>query len=299
MRYMSVASGIESASAAWHMLGWQPAVFSEIDDFARSVLTFHYPRVPLHGDFTTIQTEEYGKISLLVGGTPCQDFSVAGLRAGALGARGNLTFQFLRLASREKPDWIVWENVPGVLSIDEGRTFGAFLGGLAQLGYGFAYRILDAQYFKLAQQRRRVFVIGYLGDWRRAAAVLFESESLRWSSPPRRETKKKTTSSTILCAERRSGENMIAKCITTNEARFDGETSTLIPIESNLENYCVRRLTPKECERLQGFPDDYTNIPWRGKTTAPDARRYKALGNSMAVPVMKWIGQRINLIENM
>ena len=187
MRYLSVCSGIEAATVAWHPLGWTPAAFSEIDPFPRAVLAHHYPDVPLHGDFTTIGADDYGSIDILVGGTPCQDFSVAGLRAGIAGDRGNLTLEFLRLAARTKPRWIVWENVPGVLSSDEGRALGAFLGGLAELGYGFAHRVLDAQYFNLAQRRARVFVVGYLGDWRRAAAVLFERKSLLGHPAPRRE----------------------------------------------------------------------------------------------------------------
>src|SRR5690348_4762644 len=111
MRYLSVCSGIEAATVAWHPLGWQPAAFSEIDAFPRAVLRHHYPGVPLHGDFTTIKGDEYGPVDLLVGGTPCQDFSIAGLRAGVAGERGNLTLEFLRLAARAKPRWIVWENV--------------------------------------------------------------------------------------------------------------------------------------------------------------------------------------------
>ena len=187
MKYGSICSGIEAATVAWHGLGWEPAFFSEIDNFPRAVLQHHYPNVPLHGDFTTINGDEYGHVDLLVGGTPCQDFSVAGLRAGFAGERGNLTLEFARLVDRMRPQWVVWENVPGVLSIDGGRAFGAFLGALAEIGYGFAYRILDAQYFGVAQRRRRVFVVGYLGDWRRAAAVLFERESLLGNPPPRRE----------------------------------------------------------------------------------------------------------------
>jgi DNA (cytosine-5)-methyltransferase 1 len=189
MRYGSVCSGIEAATVAWEPLGWEPAFFSEIERFPRAVLKHHYPHVPLHGDFTTIRAGEYGAVDLLVGGTPCQDFSIAGLRAGMDGERGNLALEFLRLAGRLHPRWILWENVPGILSSNGGRDFGSFLGGLGELGYGFAYRCLDAQYFGLAQRRLRVFVVGYFGDWRRAAAVLFEPESLRWNSPPRRQSR--------------------------------------------------------------------------------------------------------------
>jgi len=187
MRYGSVCSGIEAATAAWHPLGWEPAFFSEIEPFPRAVLAHHYPDVPLHGDFTTIQGDEYGAIDLLVGGTPCQSFSIAGLRGGLDDDRGNLALEFLRLAQRTRPRWLVWENVPGVLSSNGGRDFGSILGGMVELGYGFAYRVLDAQYFGVAQRRRRVFVVGYLGDTASAAAVLFERHSLQGHPAPRRE----------------------------------------------------------------------------------------------------------------
>ena len=189
MIYGSVCSGIEAATVAWHPLGWKPAFFSEIEPFPRAVLAHHYPQVRLHGDFTTIGADEYGAIDLLVGGTPCQSFSIAGLRGGLDDDRGNLALEFLRLADRKRPRWLVWENVPGVLSSNGGRDFGSILGGMGELGYGTAYRILDAQHFGVPQRRRRVFVVGYLGDWRRAAAVLFERHSLSGHPAPRRETR--------------------------------------------------------------------------------------------------------------
>ena len=198
MRYGSVCSGIEAATAAWHHLGWEAAFFSEIEAFPSAVLTHHYPTVPLHGDFTTIEKNQYGKIDLLVGGTPCQSFSVAGLRGGLDDERGNLALEFCRLAQREQPRWIVWENVPGVLSSNGGRDFGSILGALEDLGYGLAYRVLDAQYFGVAQRRRRVFVVGYLGDWRRAAAVLFERNSMCGHPAPSREARKEATRNVAL-----------------------------------------------------------------------------------------------------
>src|SRR5687767_334101 len=190
MRYLSVCSGIEAATVAWHPLGWTPAAFSEIEPFPRSVLAHHYPETPLHGDFTTIGADDYGPIDLLVGGTPCQSFSIAGLRGGLADDRGNLALEFLRLADRTRPRWLVWENVPGVLSSGDGRDFGSILGGLVELGYGFAYRVLDAQYFGVPQRRRRVFVVGHLGSWQRAAAVLLERHGLQGHPPPRRQTRK-------------------------------------------------------------------------------------------------------------
>ncbi len=189
MIYGSVCSGIEAASVAWHPLGWEAAFVSEIDNFPRAVLAHHYPEVPLHGDFTTIQDGDYRPIDLLVGGTPCQSFSIAGLRGGLDDDRGNLALEFLKLAQRLRPRWVVWENVPGVLSSNGGRDFGSILAGLGEVGYGFAHRVLDAQYFGLAQRRKRVFVVGYIGDWRRASAVLFEREGLSGNPAPRRETR--------------------------------------------------------------------------------------------------------------
>ena len=202
MIYGSVCSGIEAATQAWHPLGWKPAFFSEIEKFPSAVLAHHYPTVPNHGDMTKFKDWPDHAIDLLVGGTPCQSFSVAGLRKGLADPRGNLMLTFGAVARRYRPNWIVWENVPGVLSSDGGRDFGTFLGMLAELGYGFAYRVLDAQYVRtcrhawaVPQRRRRVFVVGYLGDWRRAAAVLFDGESLSGNPPPRRETGKGTAPS--------------------------------------------------------------------------------------------------------
>jgi DNA (cytosine-5)-methyltransferase 1 len=326
MIYGSVCSGIEAATVAWGDMGWQPAWFAEIDPFCSSLLKCRYPNVKNYGDFTEIG-DDAGSIDLLCGGTPCQDFSVAGLRAGLDGARGNLTLEFVKLAGRLRPRWLVWENVPGVLSIDGGRAFGAFLGGLAELGYGFAYRILNAQHFGVPQRRRRVFVVGYLGDWRPAAAVLFESHCLSGYPPPHREAGQATaptlgagpvSGGRTYGTDADSADSLIpatALCLNAKGGggRIDGESETFVvaPLTSNpydaspdgtgrggigvgacLTANAVRRLTPRECERLQGFPDDYTLIPYRGKSAA-DGPRYKALGNSWAVPVPRWIGQRI------
>ena len=345
MRYGSVCSGIEACTMGWHHLKWEPAFFSEIDDFPRAVLQYHYPQVPLHGDFTTVGADDYGSIDLLVGGTPCQSFSVAGLRGGMADERGNLALEYLKLAQRKRPRWLVWENVPGVLSSNGGRDFGAFLGGLVECGYGFAYRVLDAQYFGVAQRRRRVFVVGYLGDWRRAAAVLFERESLSGHPAPSRETGERIAPAVTTGPpfSRTGNERVECEAIVPVTARMRGfgdaaaagenVSSTLrsadpmavafaqnardevreMPYSGALsanpgmkqtsyvrEGLSVRRLTPTECERLQGFPDGFTQIPYRNKPAekCPDGPRYKALGNSMAVPVMRWIGEKILQVDN-
>lgn len=392
MKYLSVCSGIEAATVAWHPLGWEPVGFSEIEPFPCAVLRHHYPDVPNLGDMTRCDEWEIENgVDVLVGGTPCQSFSLAGNRAGMDDSRGRLAIKFFGIVRKCRLTWIVWENVPGVLSSNKGRDFGLFLSEMGKCGYGFAYRVLDAQYFGVAQRRRRVFVIGYLGDWRPSAAVLFERQSLRWN----------------LAKSGKTRED-IAKCLIRGASqRFDAETKTMIPervgaldtecglqkitnqsinsghvlpiffessrrdgvriydhkTSNTLQAYCgtgggngpmvaqtkkddaepcvvtcesvgdrvaptltasndpsrspqssevtqqvaavhkainaVRRLTPRECERLQGFPDDHTAIPWRGKSSqnCPDGPRYKALGNSMAVPVMRWIGERIEAVE--
>jgi len=186
MKYGSICSGIEAATVAWESLGWQCQFVSEIEPFPCALLKEKYPNVPNYGDMTKHENWPKHKLDVLVGGTPCQSFSVAGLREGLTDPRGNLTLVFLSIVKQYQPRWVVWENVPGVLSDGTG-AFGSFLGGLANIGYGFAYRVLDAQYFGLAQRRKRVFVVGHIGGlWQRAAAVLFERESLRWDSAPSR-----------------------------------------------------------------------------------------------------------------
>jgi len=384
MNYLSVCSGIEAATVAWHPLGWNPVGFSEIESFPSQVLKHHYPEVTNYGDMTKFKEWQIeSNVDVFVGGTPCQSFSVAGLRKGLDDPRGNLMLTYLAIAKQYRPRWLVWENVPGVLSSADGRDFGSFLGGLAVCGYGFAYRVLDAQYFGVAQRRKRVFVVGYLGNWRPAAAVLFERESLSGNPPPRRE-KGQEVAATIAarfgisrnnheeCVTHRVYENhpadsrvkeledvcstvtsrwgtgggnapMVSQpiqetvgalCADSHPGAYSGQdayTGRLIPqpiafqLSGDRDNpsistsdetaFClpanpmsdrgqavatkmsVRRLTVTECERLQGFPDHYTDIKPKGRAT-PDGPRYKALGNSMAVPVMHWIGQKIQKVED-
>ena len=374
MKYLSVCSGVEAATVAWHSLGWEAVAFSEIEKFPSKVLAHHYPHVPNLGDMTKFEEWNIESIDLLVGGTPCQSFSVAGLRKGLSDPRGNLMLTFGAIANRFRPRWLVWENVPGVLSSNGGRDFGTFLGMLVELGYGWSYRVLDAQYFGVAQRRRRVFVVGYLGDFKRAAAVLFERHSLSGNPPPSRK-KGEEVAGTIAARfgiSRNNYEELVppqylgnaeggAKDIPfltchnaggtagiSNQTPLIGVQPSYSMITANtgsnglgvskeialtldrsgpaaiaqpkvvhgtqdpcisdvafaqgtnsgqenvvVNNMSIRRLMPVECERLQGFPDNYTNIP-----NAADGPRYKALGNSMAVPVMHWIGKRIQQVED-
>jgi len=513
MRYASVCDGIGAVHVAWQPLGWECAWTSEIEPFPAAVVDHHWG-VRNVGDMTEITEEllnECGPVSLLVGGTPCQSFSVAGLRRGLDDPRGNLALRFVQLVGVMRPTWVVWENVPGVLSSAGGRDFGTFLGALAKLGYGFAYRILDAQWFGVAQRRRRVFVVAHARDWRRAAAVLFERESLRGDPPTRGASRKDVAGALVARAARNGGaanaavdagqlifggnntagpidvepavlahgspngrqdfaseafvvsddpahaicaneqktytnegsvfqlrnvvghpvayglrndagrsgeaktpspdakgrvrlrdagfnvledvaptldatqphsvfaesmpvafsatdsggdaatditptvramghngsranvvghpqpfvkakraqsatddESWVAGSVAPTKNTFDqGDTrsttvvvahgDTVGTLRGNYRNnsdpiteaamhvmhgIAVRRLTPLECERLQGFPDGYTDVKYRGRQ-ASDGPRYKSIGNSMAVPVMAWIGKRIAAVEAM
>ena len=376
MNYLSVCSGIEAATCAWHNLGWKPVGFSEIEPFPSAVLKHHYPDVPNFGDMTKYKEWNINEpIELLVGGTPCQSFSVAGLRKGLDDPRGNLALTYVGILDKFKPKWCVWENVPGVLSSNGGRDFGSFLGALAELGYGFAYRVLDAQNFGVPQRRRRVFVVGCLGDWESAAKVLFEPDCLSGDNQKSRAKRQATTTYSERGVAYGGSDGECADTVTSKWAKGSGEPSgnecglfvahkvyETHPADSRVKemgevcqtvtsrwgtgggnvplvqaysiredakannfsatplevtpalqamqpsvqshhaqtfiagNMAVRRLTPRECERLQGFKDDYTIIPWK-KGESPDGHRYKALGNSMAVPVMAWIGKRIGEIN--
>lgn len=487
MKYGSVCSGIEAATVAWEPLGWKAQWFSEIEAFPNKVLADHYPAVPNLGDMTKMmERKEFHErpIDLLVGGTPCQSFSLAGLRKGMDDPRGNLALHFLKLVDTARPKWVVWENVPGVLSswtagkdgrhLIETSDFDTFTAGLAELGYGVAGRILDAQYFGIPQRRRRVFVVGYLGDWRPAAAVLFEPESLSGNSPPSRKKRegiaggfetgphaggytdvaptldvkakdgpirnqigvgviapeispamksrdykgvssngygdglplitgaltnaggKSAGSATnqdveagmvivdaisfkaavgrtgsgqpdgdvvaSLMSQHKSGDQTPLVAIRTANTGANGHgisedvAHTIdqaqgqavmyenhpsdsrikeVEVAPNLNSRAgtggnnlplikevaptlrampgqgpgrmaddagamgmVRRLTPRECERLQGFPDDYTLLMDKKGKACADGPRYKALGNSMAVPVMAWLGKRIQMVED-
>lgn len=437
MRYVSVFSGVEAATLAFEPLGWEPVCFCEVDEFPSQVLRKRFPRVPNLGDIRDVKwkdvVREWGPVDLVVGGSPCQSFSVAGNRTGLDGESG-LMWEYVRSVREIMPRWLLWENVPGALSSSNGEDFRCLLRSLDELGYGLAWRVLDAQFFGVAQRRRRVFVVGSLGS-RRSCEVLFEPDSLRWDPPTSREKRAELArgagirakaagfkfsagssagstgygeelSPTLIAdyhnaavfglagnIENRKPENggngagwcdpdengmytltatdRHAVCMTDTQsgasvseetsgaltchsgkdapvvafAIMDDETSKVSDDvrhtlrvggdggshdvvafaqntrdEVRLQNgdgsiagalsanpgmkqttyiadgYVLRRLTPLECERLQGFPDGWTDVEYRGKP-APDTLRYKAIGNSMAVSVMKWIGERIERFD--
>lgn len=187
MRYVSIFSGVEAATLAWEPLGWEPIAFCEIDDFPSAVLAEHWPNVPNLGDITKVdwKKEIHGAVDLVVGGSPCQSFSIAGKREGLKGASG-LMFEYIRCVQELMPRWFLWENVKGALSCEGGAAFGQLLREMDALGYGLAWRVLDAQFFGVAQRRERLFLVGHLGD-ARACEVLFEPESMCWDTPSSRE----------------------------------------------------------------------------------------------------------------
>lgn len=178
MKYVSIFSGIEAATVAWHPLGWEPLAFSEIDPFPSTVLQHHYPDIPNLGDITKIDWSPYvGAADIVVGGSPCQSFSVAGKREGLAGASG-LMFEYIRAVRELRPRWFVWENVPGAFTSERGEAYRQLLSEMDALGYGLAWRVLDAQFFGVAQRRERVFLVGSLGTMR-CAEVLFERKACR------------------------------------------------------------------------------------------------------------------------
>lgn len=277
MRYLSVCSGIEAASVAWAPLGWEPVAFSEIEAFPCSVLIQRWPGVPNIGDITKIDGRLYrGAVDIVVGGTPCQGFSVAGKRGGLSDARSGLALHFVRLVEEIKPQWVIWENVPGAFSTNGGRDFGAFVRAMDERGYHIAWRVLDAQFFGVPQRRRRVYLVGHFGDWRRSAAVLFEREGVRRHTPQGGQKRPDIAGSLTVSSGINGADDNAA------------QAGHLVATKDNR----VRRMTPVEWERLQGFPDGYTAVTYRGKPAA-DAPRYRAIGNSMCVPVMRWLGERI------
>ena len=455
MRWASCFSGIGAPELAWADLWGPPAWVAETDRFCCAVLAHHWPDAPNLGDVAAADFAEkarrHGPVELLIAGTPCQSFSVAGKRLGLDDPRGNLALVYLRVARELRSRWLVFENVPGLLSNWSGATadeiqpgqsgefiensdFAAFLGTLRDSGYLGCWRVLDAQHFGVPQRRRRVFVVGYLGDWRPSAAVLFESESLSGHPAPRRKAgegvadpitaslgkhggasagkdgrmrnavlayggnrtrgpidvatavnshggphgRQDFESETFMvvpaltgsgggvsrAGESRGQDPVVVHALTAEGADASedgtGRGPPLVPVQCDGGNVgthlpslrrgdggltsgvpavafsskdagldagevaptlramphddsranaggqmaiagpmTVRRLTPRECERLQGLPDDHTRIPWRGRPAedCPDGPRYRVIGNSMARPVMVWIGRRIDDFE--
>ena len=316
MIFGSLFAGIGGLDLGLERAGMRCAWQVEIDPFCRKVLEKPWPDVARYGDVRNCGRHNLKPVDLICGGFPCQDVSIAGRREGLAGERSGLWFEFYRVLKELKPRWVVIENVPGLLSSNGGRDFATILRGLAQLRYGVCWRILDAQYFGVAQRRRRVFVVGHFGDGR-AAKVLFESASGAWDSPPGRQAQAPvaalTKSGVGTCGaddNQAQAGHLIATARMTAFGEYvdDGTASTLKKRDckdatdliafdwqsggdmgtggNQVPLVGVRRLTPTECERLQGFPDGWT----AGQS---DSARYRQLGNAVAVPVAEWIGRQI------
>lgn len=288
MRFGSVCSGIEAASVALSPLGWTAEFFAEINPFCCALLKHHYPETVNYGDITTITRTT--AIDVLIGGTPCQSFSVTGLRKGLDSPNGQLAIAYCKLAAASRARWIVWENVPGVLQSNRGRDFGSFVGALVEFGYGVAWRVLDSSGFGVPQRRRRLFVVGHLRNQLRSAAVLFDSPARRTDAREvdqvRQERQRVRGASGCYGWTGDETPKHKFECLPTLRACQGGEGVGV------LSDAMFRKLTLTEWERAQGFPDGYTNIP--GSTPA---QRRKAIGNSFCVPVIRWIGQRITEVE--
>lgn len=312
-------SGIGGFDLAFERAGGRVVHQCELDDRCADLLTKRFPNVELARDI-----REVGRVSadIVVGGFPCQDLSVAGRRAGLAGERSGLFHDFARVIEGSNPRWVVIENVAGLLSSNGGADFGTVLGSLVDIGFGVAWRVLDAQFFGVPQRRRRVFIVGHRGNVERARSVLFEREGSGGHPAPRRDAQ------AVVAALTRSGlggggpdDNLAqaghliaAQCHGTNVGvtggvPFIGFHVTQDPITSSQrwptlstgnragcatlgvsDELGVRKLMPIECERLQGFPDGWTE-------GYADTTRYRMLGNAVAVPVVEWIARRLLAVD--
>ena len=315
LKFGTLFSGIGGFDLGFERAGLECAWQVEINKSCLSVLAKRWPDVLKHEDVRTFNVEE--PVDLICGGFPCQDLSVAGHRAGLAGERSGLWHEFHRIVASARPRWVVVENVPGLLSSNAGRDFAVILRGLVECGYGVCWRILDAQYFGVAQRRRRVFIVGSLGDGR-AATVLFESEGGTGDTPPRREVGARVAEDVAVGINGsglrgRQPGSAATYAYTIQEADYAvfawqqgaTENDRSYPVrkgqyagalsETRVDAVSgpmgVRRLTPTECERLQGFPDGWTDLP------QSDSVRYRQLGNAVCVPVAEWIGKQ--LLEQM
>lgn len=285
----TLCSGIEGAAVAAEPLDWRHAYCAEVDPFCCKLLQTHYPEVPNLGD---ILRSDCPPVDVIIAGTPCQSFSVntAG-RGGLADPRGQLALRFVEILRESCPRWFVWENVPGVLSANRGRDFGAFCDAVAELGYSIAWRVLNATGFGVPQRRRRVFVVGHCSDfWQRPAAVLFDPEARQVDAGQARKGRAGVepagaSASPLLGWTGDPTPKFGVEVCPTLRACQGGEGVGVIG------RGVFRRLTVDEWEQLQGFPAGYTAISGAGVT----ARR-KALGNSFAVPVMAWILRRLNTV---
>lgn len=292
-------SGIGGFSCAFERAGVQTVAAVEIDPAARTVFKSHFPGGVLFDDVTKVSGDDVRATGftpergILTGGWPCQDISNAGKQKGLAGGRSGLFSEVVRLLGELKPRWFVLENVPNLLTINGGRDMGTVIGALVGCGYGVSYRVLDAQFFGIPQRRRRVFFVGHFGDTGSASAeVLFNPEGGVGDFTQGREAKPIPSATVGVGVEGRGNELGVRTVISTLQGggkrgyRIDAEGAAGGHLIVSGDGFGVRRLTPLECERLQGFPDGWTD-------EQSDSARYRMLGNAVAVPVVQWIADRL------
>lgn len=289
MRYGSVCSGIEAASVAWVTLGWAPAWFAEIDPFCCRLLDWHYPDVRNIGDIRNAYEEETG-LDVLVGGTPCQSFSVNGRRAGVADPRGRLALTYARVVGLLRPRWVVWENVVGCLTSGGGEDFAALLRSLDDCGFHVAWRVLDLAGFGVPHRRRRVFLLAHSRNWAASRVAL----SLLRAGPG------DAGQAGAVRGRPAPGGGLAGRVFWTGDPTPKFKRGACLTIKAGqggegvgvTDGDRMRRLTLLEMERLSGLPDDYTAIP--GATRRD---RVRAIGNTFPPPVLRWIGQRIEAVD--
>jgi len=306
MKFGSLFTGVGGFDLGFERAGMECVWQVEFDKACQSVLKKHWSETELFDDVRTVGKHNLKPVDVICGGFPCQDVSIAGKRAGLAGERSGLWHEFARIIDELEPKWVVIENVPGLLSSNKGRDFATVIRWLAERGDGVAWRILDSQYFGVAQRRRRVFIVASFGDGS-ASEILFEREGVRWNTEKGRKTGEGVASTfTIRTGSDGGGKgylgledgamtlsgqpqwvNQVANTLPTLQGRM-GTGGNQIPLVG------VRRLTPTECERLQGFPDGWTGGQADGQA---DSHRYKQMGNAVTVNVAEWIAKRINQPE--
>lgn len=313
---VSLFAGVGGFDLALRNNGYDLVASVEINSNCNKVLEEHFPNTKRYTDIKEVRGEDLindgfnPTNGIITGGFPCQDLSVAGKRVGLAGSRSGLFWEVVRLLEETKSENFILENVPGLLSSNGGKDFGVVLGALVELGYSVGWRVLDAQYFGVAQRRRRVFIVGSRSGAERVTEILFKSKGLQWNTKKSEEQKQDSTDSTTkifgqssfagytegpatltATSYKRPEDNLIVfKPHQTEGARIQGDVINTLTASMGtggnnvpmIAKKQVRRLTPKECERLQGFPDDWT-------ISQSDTQRYKQMGNAVAVPVVDWL----------
>ena len=328
MTHLSLFAGIGGFDLGFELAGIETVANCEIDKSCQRVLKTCWPEVPIHDDIQELDGRDYAGVDIISGGFPCQDLSVAGKRAGITGARSGLFFELVRVVDEAKPRYLVWENVPGLLSSNGGDDFRAVLAALAEVGYFGAWRVLDSQFFGVAQRRRRIFGVFAQGDtgWRRAGAILLEPEGGGWNPEAGRKAGEEVADDAPdgIAATLNSGgnaggfrtepgEHIIAER-TASFSSMSGRSGGWLPNAEEAADGCLvteQSPTLRATGRRSAFPEDHALIAGvvspqtnpdgvREAARLPrgmDSARYRGLGNAVTANVAYWIGQRIVQVD--